>query len=165
MWSSLSNDFPTLPVLNRGFGGSQIADLVHLAPRIIYPYKPKQIVIYSGGNDLNAGKAPELVYGDFVALAQGIRRELPKAQIAYISSAPNPARWTQVRNVRRLNELISRYCRAHHMDFINVYPLMLGPDGTPKPDIFLADRLHMNSNGYAIWRKEVGKYLVAERSR
>lgn len=160
MWNSLSNDFPNLPVVNRGFGGSQIADLVNLAPRVIFPYQPKQIVIYSGGNDLNAKKSPDVVYGDFVALVKTIRRGLPKTQIAYISSAPNMARWPQIENVRRLNSLISAYCRKHDIDFINMFPSMLGPDGMPKPDIYLKDKLHMNEKGYALWREEVGKYLL-----
>lgn len=160
MWRSLSNDFPNLPVVNRGFGGSQLADLVNLAPRVIFKYEPKQIVIYSGGNDLNAKKSPDVVYGDFVALIKQLRRTLPKTKIAYISSAPNMARWEQIENVRRLNSMVSTYCRKHGIDFIDVFPLMLGPDGMPKPDIYLKDRLHMNQKGYAIWKDEVGKYLA-----
>ena len=28
---------------------------------------------------------------------------------------------------------------------------MLGPDGQPRPEIFLDDGLHMNAQGYTIW--------------
>ena len=161
MWKSLAADFPGLPVINRGFGGSQLADSVNFADRIITLYKPRQVVIYAGGNDINAGKDPDLVYGDFVALVDRIRSELPRVPIAYISSAPNPSRWAQVQKVRRLNSLVEDYCRHHRsMTFINVFALMLGPDGQPKPDIFIADRLHMNAKGYAIWREAVGPCLV-----
>ena len=160
LWKSLAADFPGLPVVNRGFGGSQLADAVNFADRIILPYRPRQVVIYAGGNDLNAGKDPDLVYGDFVALARRIRAELPRTRIAYIASAPNPARWAQVEKVKRLNQLVEAYCRRQGMDFINVFPLMLGPDGLPKPDIFVADRLHMNEKGYAIWKEAVAPHLV-----
>lgn len=160
IWKSLASDFPGLPVLNRGFGGSQLADSVLYADRIILPYHPRQVVIYAGGNDINAGKDPDLVYGDFVALTTKIRQSLPKTHIAYIASAPNPKRWEQVEKVKRLNKLVADYCRSHHMTFINVFPLMLGPDGQPKPDIFLADRLHMNAKGYAIWREAVAPHLL-----
>jgi lysophospholipase L1-like esterase len=160
LWDSLAKDFPGLPVVNRGFGGSQLADSWYYADRIVIPLKPRQVVIYAGGNDINAGKNPDEVYGDFVALAKKLRDALPNVRISYISSAPNPARWAQVEKVKRLNQLVRDYCkRRTNMDFINVFPLMLGPDGNPKPDIFVADRLHMNDKGYAIWREAVGPYL------
>jgi len=159
LWKTLAQDFPGLPVVNRGFGGSQLADSVNYAAEIITSYHPRQVVIYAGGNDINAGKAPELVFGDFVALVKKIHAQAPQAKIAYISSAPNPARWAQVEKVRKLNSLIGNYCRRHGCTFIDVFPLMLGADGLPKPDIYVADRLHMNTNGYAIWRQAVGPHL------
>ena len=159
LWKTLAQDFPGLPVVNRGFGGSQLADSVNYAEVIITPYHPRQVVIYAGGNDIKAGKAPELVFGDFVALVKKIRALAPQAKIAYISSAPNPARWAQVEEVRKLNSLVKAYCQRHGCTFIDVFPLMLGADGLPKPDIYVADRLHMNANGYAIWREAVGPHL------
>lgn len=165
LWKTLAADFPGLPVVNHGFGGSQLADSVNFADRIILPAQPRQVVIYAGGNDLNAGKPPELVYGDFVALATKLHTALPRAQIAFIASAPNPARWAQVENVKRLNALVEAWCRRHGHTFINVFPLMLGPDGLPRPDIFVADRLHMNEKGYALWREAVAPHLVRAPGR
>lgn len=158
-WTTLAEDFPGLPVVNRGFGGSQLADSVNYADRIVIPDRPRQVVIYAGGNDINAGKAPEVVFGDFVALVTNLRAALPRVKLAYIASAPNPARWAQVEKVKRLNSLAADYCRRHGITFIDVFPLMLGPDGQPKPDIYVADRLHMNPKGYAIWREAVGPHL------
>lgn len=163
-WTNLVVDFPGFPVVNRGFGGSQIADSVNFAERIIIPYEPRQVVIYAGGNDINAGKEPEVVYGDFVALAAILRAKLPKAQIAFISSAPNLKRWAQVEKVERLNTLAAAYCHRHGMTFINVFPLMLGADGRPRPDIFVQDGLHMNATGYAIWKEAVKPCLLQRRT-
>lgn len=159
LWKSLAADFPGLPVVNRGFGGSQLADSVNFAERVIIPYHPRQVVVYAGVNDIDAGKSPDVVYGDFVALMTKLRARLPEARLAYIASAPNPSRWAQVEKVKRLNSLAEGYCARHHLDFINVFPLMLGPDGNPKPDIYVADRLHMNSKGYAIWREALAPCL------
>jgi lysophospholipase L1-like esterase len=158
-WKSLAADFPNLPVINRGFGGSQLADSVNFADRIVIPYAPREVVVYAGGNDINANKSPEIVYGDFVALMQKLHAGLPHARLAYISIAPNLARWAQVEKVRRLNVLAENYCRRHDIAFINVFPLMLGLDGQPKPDIYVADGLHMNARGYAIWQPAVAPYL------
>lgn len=160
MWSSLAKDFPDHQVLNRGFGGSQLADAVHHAERAILRYQPRQVVIYAGGNDLNLKKSPEIVYGDFVALVTRIRTALPRARIAFISIAGNPARWAQVEQVKQTNALIAGYCRRHGLDYIDVFSAMLGADGLPLPDIFLKDRLHMNEKGYAIWRRVVQPYLA-----
>jgi lysophospholipase L1-like esterase len=159
LWTNLVADFPSLPVVNRGFGGSQLADSVKFAEQIIIPYAPRQIVIYAGGNDLNAGKSPAVVYGDFVALATVIRARLPDTRIAYISSAPNPKRWEQVANVKQLNSLVEAYCHKHGLIFINVFPRMLGANGQPRPELYVADRLHMTPSGYALWKEMVGPCL------
>ncbi|MEY4385074.1 MAG: hypothetical protein RLY20_357 [Verrucomicrobiota bacterium] len=163
LWKTLAQDFPAQPVVNHGFGGSQLADSVNFAERIIIRNQPRQVVIYAGGNDIAAGKDADIVFGDFVALVTKIRPALPHVRISFIASAPNPFRWAQVEKVKRLNSLAEEYCRKHGMDFIDVFPLMLGPDGQPKPDIFVSDRLHMNAKGYAIWREAVGPYLVEKR--
>lgn len=158
-WTTLAQDFPGLPVVNRGFGGSQLADSVAYADRIVIPDRPRQVVIYAGGNDLNAGKSPEVVFGDFVALVEKLRAALPGVRIAFISVAPNPARWAQVEKVKRVNQLVAEHSRRHGLTFVDVFPRMLGPDGLPKPDIFVTDRLHMNPKGYAIWREAVAPHL------
>ena len=159
MWSTLKEDFPRFPVVNRGFGGSELADSVNLAGRIILPYKPREVVIYAGANDLAGGKPPELVYGDFAALVARIQDRLPNTRIALIASAPNPKRWAIVEKVKKFNSLAKDYCQAHGLIFIDVFPLMLGEDGLPKPDIFRQDGLHMNPKGYLIWKQAVAPCL------
>ena len=37
------------------------------------------------------------------------------------------------------------------LDFIDVFTPMLGNDGKPRPDLFVADKLHMNETGYKVW--------------
>jgi lysophospholipase L1-like esterase len=100
-----------------------------------------------------------LVFGDFVALATKIREDLPEARIALIASAPNPKRWAIVEKVKQFNSLAQDYCRSHELIFIDVFPLMLGTNGLPKPDIFREDGLHMNAKGYEIWKEAVGRCL------
>jgi len=152
MWSSLKSDFPGLPVVNRGFGGSELADSVHFANRIIVPYKPREVVIYAGGNDLANGKSPELAFGDFVALFETIHQQLPNARVVFIATAPNPSRWKLVDKMKRFNSLSRDYCNAHGATFVDVFTVRLGPDGLPQPDIYREDGLHMNAKGYAIWK-------------
>ena len=160
MWKTLAKDFPDHKVLNRGFGGSQIIDSVHFADRIVIPYHPKQIILYAGGNDINAGKSPEQVLSDYREFVGKIQQALPEAPIDYISIAPNPARWAQVDKVRAANGKIEQYTKEHKgLRFIDAFPRMLGPDGQPKPDIYLDDRLHMNAKGYELWAGIIRPYL------
>jgi lysophospholipase L1-like esterase len=160
LWKTLARDFPEKQVINRGFGGSEIADSVFFADRIVFPYAPRMIVMYAGGNDINAGKPPEQVFADFREFAEKVRAKLPQTPIAYIAIAPNPARWSQVDRVKAANRLIADYANAgHRIEFIDVFTRMLGADGLPRPEIFVEDRLHMNAKGYELWREIVGPYL------
>ena len=162
LWKTLAQDFPQHRVLNRGFGGSEIADSVHFADRLVLAYEPRMVVLYAGGNDLNNGRPPAEVFADFQAFTARLRAQLPDAEIAYISSAGNPARWAQVGNVRALNGLIAAFIKDQpHMQFINVFTPMLGGDGLPRPEIFVADKLHMNAAGYQIWTATVRPFLPA----
>ena len=162
-WTTLVEDFPHHQVINRGFGGSQlIADSVHFADRIVLPYEPRFIVVYAGGNDIHAGKSPEQVFADFQAFVEKVRAKLPKTEIAYISIAGNPSRWAEVEEVKTANRLIADYIKDKPgLKFIDVFPRMLGSDGQPQPDIFVADRLQMNATGYKLWTEIVGTYLPA----
>ena len=160
MWKTLARDFPGHKVINRGFGGSEIADSVEFADRIVLPYTPGRILMYAGGNDINAGKPPEQVLADFKAFVEHVHRKLPETRVSFISIAPNPARWAQIEQVKAANKSIEDYTRTNpKLSFINVFPHMLGPDGKPLPDIYLPDKLHMNAKGYAIWTTIIGPLL------
>ena len=160
LWTSLATDFPGMPVLNRGFGGSQLPEVTTYVGRIVRPYQPRQVIVYCGGNDINAGRSATDVLTDFQALVRAIHAAGPGTRVAYISVAPNPARWSQIEIVKAANQAIKEWIATDpRLTFIDVFAAMLGPDGQPKPDIFVADRLHMNAKGYAIWRAVVGPHL------
>ena len=160
LWTTLAQDFPDLPVINRGFGGSQVPDVIAFVERIVTKHQPRQVVIYCGGNDIAAGRSAAEVLADTKALVKAIHAKLPETRIAYISVAPNPARWSQVGTVRAVNRAIADWMATDpRLAFIDVFTHMLGADGLPKPDIFVDDRLHMNDKGYAIWRQVVGPFL------
>ncbi len=118
------------------------------------------MVVYCGANDINAGRSANQVLRDFQALVKAIHTPLPTTSIALHLDCPNPLRWAEVETVKAANKAIRDYISTDStLDFIDVFPQMLGPDGLPKPDIFLDDRLHMNQKGYKIWREVVGPHL------
>lgn len=159
LWRTLAEDFPAHAVINRGFGGSQVSDLIGYFDRLVVPAAPRQIVVYAGTNDLNGGETPEQVLADVATMCGMIRRALPGAKVAFIAAAPNPARWAQREAQERFNALLAAYCARYGHAFIDVWTPMLGEDGTPSRDLYVADKLHMNAAGYALWREVVGPYL------
>src|SRR5688572_1925867 len=77
LWKTLKKDFPNHNVIGRGIGGSQIEDAVFYADRLIFPYEPRMVVLYAGGNDINAGKTADRVVADFEAFVAKLRSKLP----------------------------------------------------------------------------------------
>ena len=151
MWKSLATEFPDQKVINRGFGGSEMADAVYFAERIVIPYKPRLIVIQAGGNDINNGKSPEQVLADFKAFVATVRAKLPDVRIAFLSMNPSPSRWSQREKQQRGNQLVKDYIASEkNLDYIDFWDAMLGPDGQPREDLFIQDRLHNNAAGYKI---------------
>ena len=161
LWKSLAVDFKGFPVLNRGFGGSQLSDCVWYADRIVLPYHPRQVVVYAGDNDLAAGKSPDQVFEAFEALVKKVHSALPDARISYISVKPSPARSTLLSQMRVINQRIADFIRGRrNREFIDVFNPMLRADGQPRPEIFAADKLHLNAQGYQLWTELVRPHLL-----
>jgi lysophospholipase L1-like esterase len=160
LWD-LAKSFPNLPVVNRGFGGSQIHDATKYATKIVTPLKPKLVVFYSGDNDLKSGKTPEKTAADFAGFCQVIHLELPKTPIWFIAIKPSPSRWSIYDKQKTANNLIRKQCEQDpdHLLYIDIVPAMLGADGEPVKELFVKDMLHMSPAGYKIWNEQILKLL------
>jgi lysophospholipase L1-like esterase len=153
LWPDLRADFPGLNVIQRGFGGSRLDEVVRYTPRIVLPYKPTLVVLYAGENDLAQNRTPEQVFDAYRAFVKLVRDSLPQATIAFVSIKPSPSRWELADRMRVTNEMIRDYAATHPgLSFVDVFPKMIGPSGRPRSELFVSDSLHMNQNGYAIWR-------------
>lgn len=152
-WHTLENDMKPLEVINRGFGGSQIAHVSEYASSIVLPYRPRAVVLYAGDNDLSWpwSKPPEQVFADFKQFVGIIHAKLPETWIYYISIKPSPLRWGNWEKLKRTNALIVTYCETQQrVQYIDVDASMLDAQGKPRAELFRWDGLHMNSEGYAI---------------
>lgn len=156
LWTNLTTDFPGRQVINRGFGGSQMSDLLYFFDRVVVPYHPPMIVVYEGDNDLQDGKSVDAVFADFGTFLRRVREKLPDASVAFLAVKPSPARrrlLAEQRDLnRRLRELASKEPR---LSFIDTATPLLAPDGSMRPELYQADGLHLNADGYAVWRKAV----------
>jgi lysophospholipase L1-like esterase len=162
-WGTLANDMKPLEVINRGFGGSQIAQVNQYASRIVLPYRPRAVVLYAGDNDLSwpASKSPEQVFGDFRQFVEIIHSELPETWIYYISIKPSIRRWSNWGKCQKTNGLIADYIRTQpRVQFIDVDQAMLDAQGKPRKELFRWDGLHMNAEGYAVWTSIIKPVLL-----
>ncbi len=160
-WTTLAQDFPGRPVFNRGFGGSEVVDSTHFAPRIVFPYAPRVIFFRAGGNDLWAGKSPEQVFADFQEFTAVVHAQLPATKIFFIAWNPTPSRWKQHEQEKELNRRVKDFAgQTPHLKYIETYDLPLGPDGWPRPELFVADQLHFNAAGYQLLADRVRPYLA-----
>jgi lysophospholipase L1-like esterase len=159
LWN-LKKSFPDLDAVNVGFGGSQIPDSTHFAPRIILPLKPSAIVFYAGDNDIAAGRKPAQVAADFEAFAAAVHKDLPKCRVLFVAVKPSIARWKQFDTQTKANALVKEFCeKDERLTFVDVVPQMLGDDGMPVADLFAKDGLHLSAAGYEKWTEAVKSAL------
>jgi lysophospholipase L1-like esterase len=160
LWKTLAEDFPGVSVINRGFGGSQIADSTRYADRIVLPYHARRIFLYAGDNDLAAGHTPQQVLADFKAFVEKVRGAQPEVPIYFIAIKPSPSRAKLLEKARESNRLIEAYMKeGKNLHYIDVFTPMLDADGKPRPELFGPDMLHMNRTGYALWAKLISPLL------
>ncbi len=162
LWTTLAADFPGLSVVNLGFGGATLAACAHFFERLVLPCSPASIVLYAGDNDLGDGRRPEDVASSFRALRDKVRRHLPAVRFTFISIKPSPARAHIRDRIEAANRLVQAELTGWPAAaYIDVHRAMLGPDGRPRAEFFLADGLHLSPAGYRLW----AQVLNAERRK
>jgi lysophospholipase L1-like esterase len=160
MWKNPAMDFNNPKILNRGFGGSQIIDLIENFDQVILKYHPQKIVIYSGDNDIQEGKTAEIVFGDFCVLYGMIKAKLPNAQVYYIAIKPSLNRWNKVIEMQKANTMIHEYLNTKsNAAFVDIFSPMIDITGKPSEKWFLEDGLHMTDEGYLLWTKILAPYI------
>lgn len=166
LWPDIQSYFPTHTLINRGFGGSALPDMIRYEEETIFAYKPAQVVIYCGDNDLASSDTvtARTVFRRFQQLFTDIRARLPKASVVYVSIKPSPSRWRLKEKMIEANTLIKAFLAGQkNTAFANVWTPMLNGDGKPTEGIFKEDKLHMKPEGYTIWAKVIEPLLVSTK--
>jgi lysophospholipase L1-like esterase/ketosteroid isomerase-like protein len=162
LWKNLASDFADMPVINRGFGGSEMIDSVLYARRIVTRHRPAVVVVYAGDNDIGKGKNAERVLADFQQLVSVVHQELPDTTIGFIAIKPSLKRWEKWPEMKRANELVRDFAQSHtKVDYLDIATPMLGDDGRPRDALFVSDGLHLSDQGYAVWTAVIRPWLAA----
>jgi len=159
MWRTLES-FPELPVVNRGFGGSHISDVIHYLDRVVLPYNPKVLVFYAGDNDIAGGKSAQRVAQDYRRFVQLVHAKFPAVRIVYVTIKPCHCRWSLWPEMDKANGLVRDFCsQDERLFFADVAMPLFGDDGMPRRELFLPDQLHLNPQGYAVWTRMLAPIL------
>lgn len=151
-WRSLAADFPEIPTIRRGFGGSYLSDTAYFADRIVIPYKPRLVVVYAGSNDLAGGRKPERVLASFQELSDKVHAALPATRIAFISINPSLKRQKGAENEEKTNSLIQVFVQGKAwLSYIDSRTGLQGADGQAQASLLRTDGLHLNADGYKKW--------------
>lgn len=167
MWHGrIADDLAPLTLVPRGFGGSNMNDLLHYLDRVVIAYRPRAVVIYEGDNDISQGVCPSMIANTFDRVVERLHDQLPDCRVYVLSIKPSPARWQLWPKMVRANELLKAACRRDkRLTFIDVASPLLGEDGQPVAELFVADRLHLSPAGYDRWRDAVRPVLVSAEAR
>jgi lysophospholipase L1-like esterase len=164
-WKTLQADMAPVPAINRGFGGSTIADVDYYFDQVVAPYRPRAIVFYAGENDIDAGEAPSIVTGNLARFmdlkTKAFGAETP---VYFISLKPSKLRWLQRDRQAQVNAQVQALAaQRKDLHYVDVAPAML-VNGEPK-DIYVADGLHMTPQGYKLWTEVIRPVVHAEAKR
>ena len=158
--------FRGMPLINRGFGGSQMSDLVHYVDETVLKYAPRTVVVYEGDNDTSAGKRSQQILEDYQEFVEAVLEAQPSTRIVILSIKPSLARWDVWPEMQASNAAIEAYAHSDaRVDFVDIGTAMLGVDGLPIPELFVRDGLHMTSAGCDIWDEIVMEALMPGHMR
>jgi lysophospholipase L1-like esterase len=160
LWNDLKKAFPDHNIVNLGFGGSEMADLLYFTDKVILQFKPAKIFIYEGDNDVSKGRTPEQILATADQILKRIQNELPRAQVIFISAKPSPSRWNLKEKYREFNAKLKTWTETKkNVEYADIWTPMLKKNGEVRDDVFVADKLHMNEKGYEIWKEVIKEYL------
>jgi lysophospholipase L1-like esterase len=165
LWDSLAADMAPIPVLQHGFGGAKLNDLVHFAGRLVTPFQPRVVVVFAGTNDIDpaASKSPEVLLASYRALVGKIRARQPEVPIYYIGITPSPLRWSVWPLARETNRLIEDWsAEDEYLHFIDTSQALMGANGEPERDNYIFDGLHLSEKGYGIWTRIIRPLLLRD---
>ncbi len=159
LWKSFDSDMKGMPAsINRGFGGSTLADALYYFDRMVVKYQPKWVIMYEGDNDLARGKTPQQIANEYDEFVARLAKQVPGAKLVFVAARPSLLRFPMVEKQKELNALI----QAKGGYFIDMHAPFYLADGSLMTDIFVADKLHLNEKGYVIFAKQIQDFMIKQ---
>lgn len=152
LWSALKQDFPGLPVVNRGFGGCVSNDMIVYFDTIVARHEPKLLVTYCGGNDIEEKLSVQEAFEDYTKFLTLAHERLPKTHVILTSVKIAPRRAHQIPQVHELNQRLEAWCVGKDwLRYVDCTTYLADSTDQPIPGYYVGDRLHLSPEGYAKW--------------
>lgn len=166
LWETLAQDMAPYPVIQRGYGGAHLRDAIFYTEALLGDYQPAMIIGFIA-NDIKgdpADESPAKVKRLFKFFLKQIRSRHPATPFLWVEITPTKSRWAQWEDIQKVNQKIKAYCdKTPNLYFVETAEAFLTQEGLPRTDLFVADQLHLNPQGYALWssiiRKEIESRL------
>ena len=166
LWETLAQDMAPYPVIQRGYGGAHLRDAIFYTEVLLGDYQPEMIIGFIA-NDIKgdpADESPAKVKRLFKFFLKQIRKRHPSTPFLWVEITPTKSRWAQWEDIQKVNQKIKAYCdKTPNVYFIETTEAFLTKEGLPRTDLFVADQLHLNPQGYALWssiiRKQIESHL------
>ncbi len=154
-WDNLHTDMRPFTVIQRGFGGAKVNDLLFFADRIITPYNVRAIVINIGGNDISSGlgnvpKEPPEVFESYKKLIAHIRSQMPDPPIYFLALTVSADGSEDQQRAIVFNQLIRDFStQGKRLFYMDASASILNSEGRVGPELLRRDGAHLNAAGYA----------------
>lgn len=165
-WLTMNQDFPELETVNAGKGGSTYSYVSSQIGTLMSQHHPEIVVLYSGDNDLVEHRKLKSILNDIRSAALTARRSNPNLKLYVLSVKPSPARINLIDRAKILNSQIQIEAETtRQFVFVDIFPAMLDPQGFPRPELFVEDGVHLNAQGYAIWRSLLRRQMLSSTNQ
>lgn len=150
-----ANSFPEYPIINRGFGGASLPEVIHYYDDVIKKHHPSMILVYCD-IDVEQGRSPEFTVNAFKELVNRIELDFPTTPVLLLSMKPTLIDDFLGKDVRKnkllSNQLLQEYAQSKaSLYYVDITSSMIDINGRLKGDIFIDDGMHLNPLGYELW--------------
>lgn len=161
-WTTIAADMAPYHPIRRGFGGCEWSDVAVFADRLIKPHKFRALVCFVG-NDIqgkNNDKSAKEIVSLFSHVWAKARAHQADAAIFYIAVTPTQARAAAWPKLKEANSAVRKFCMSKkNTHFIGTESIYLDAKGKPRTELFVADQLHLNRDGYIRWAAAIKSQL------
>ena len=162
----------SLAIVNHGFGTSTAEELLYFYDRMVRPYKPRALVLATEGNDVGLGYSAKEIMEIEARIIDWALADFPGIKIYCFSATPTVKHKGEKNVATRIrdeyNEILEDYCRRKenctyvslvHAPFYFESPEDVGDYDKVREDIFVADRTHLNPEGYYMFMDFIRELL------
>lgn len=147
-WFTMENDFEGYKILNRGFGGSRLENIIANYDKVIHNYQPKTIVLINGCNDMAYGDSPELAFSEFKTLVDKIHTDMPSTKLIILTHTE--FYYGYFKNLKAYDDLMINYILQSNWIQLADIRKALPENIHDLHACLLPDITHLNAKGYKL---------------